>query len=222
MKKLAVILTAISICLVLLFLLAYDAAGPNPLMVNLRKVEIGMTNADVEAIFGRPADMVLPVRGGSDLNVWLGGRDDKASVVILHGRVTGRAWAPSNETIVERIQYRLGMPWWEHEKGDALLFSGEYSVTAGSTIFRLEDPKIEAVFPGKHKVEIVPDGRQVILEDDKTVYLLHINKLPTQVSVLDDPGLAKKLIDVSRDGALQFQKGVTGIPRQCRKVTRLG
>jgi WD40 repeat protein len=51
MKKkryVAVAMTDVGICLVLIFLLAFDAAAPNPLLAHLRQVEIGMTKADVE------------------------------------------------------------------------------------------------------------------------------------------------------------------------------
>jgi hypothetical protein len=206
MKKGRVIvgsLMVVGIFLVLLlFLLAFDASAPSQLMTCLHCVEVGMTTSEVEAMFGRPPTTIIPLGDGSDLYAWFGrNNDNRASVVIKGGRVTGKGWAPSDETTVESIQNGLGMPWWGGIDKDLLTDIRERGKAAGPTTYKLDDPRLEAVFPGKPTVKIHPDGMQVTLEPvgNRMIFLLDINKLPAQVAVIDDPALAKGLLDRSVD-----------------------
>jgi hypothetical protein len=87
-----------------LSLVAFARLLPHPGVseANFERVEIGMTEAEVEAIFGQPPldPTKVPFR---EHRFWMG--EDRARVIIQFqdGVVTRKIWTPSQETALERI-----------------------------------------------------------------------------------------------------------------------
>ena len=90
-----------------LVVLAMLPPAPGVTKLNFDRIEIGMTEADIEALLGRRAEkseLGLAKHGLLEFAWWHG--DDKAMVTItLHnGFVDEKRWAAPTETISEKIR----------------------------------------------------------------------------------------------------------------------
>jgi hypothetical protein len=78
-----------------------------------------------------------------------------------------------------------------------------------TTKYANEDLKFEVVFPGKPVEKDVAGGKQVLLEalGGKAVYFFQYTKFDNEVDVLQDPAVAKKILDGGREGGLKNLPG---------------
>jgi hypothetical protein len=202
MKKAIAITITVGIIAILLrgtWLLVVDAAKPNSLDARLQTVEIGMKRWDVQESFGRPPDSVKNVEDG-ELCTWLGGADDRASILFEKGRVADKTWVPGNNTLVEMVQNRLGMPWWRYT--DSSIEEEKVSWHEMGV-----GPGISIRFPGRPKHFADKTRTQFRLVDGQkdTFYNLDMDKLPEKVDVRNKETV-KAHLDLATGNWLAFLK----------------
>jgi hypothetical protein len=107
MKRHYLIAVGLLACVCVLLVLKMLPAKPGVTKANFDRIEDGMTLAEVEDIFGLERDVAAVKERAI---AWEVGDGPWAVVQLLDGRVAGKRWDSSNETVFGKISRWLGFP----------------------------------------------------------------------------------------------------------------
>ena len=93
-------------------ILTLQPLGPGVTEANQDRIEHGMSEADVEAILGKPADtwQIMVSAGVIADKQWRAGNGAYVEITFINGAVVRSQWYESTETITDKLRRWLSLP----------------------------------------------------------------------------------------------------------------